>query len=78
LQNLNEQDRLRVLREKARNALETFVIDMQNNIYTDEYEKAVGAEEKEKITQACSEVSQRSSCSVLIIKNSKIDSIRID
>jgi DNA-binding protein Fis len=53
---LNEQDRIRNLREKARNALETYVIDMQTNIFTDEYEKALTEAEKEKISQTCSEV----------------------
>lgn len=40
----------------ARNALETFVIDMQTNIYTEQYEKAVTEEEKENILKTCSEV----------------------
>ncbi len=45
------------MKEKARNALETFVIDMQNNLYSEEYEKAVTEEEKADILKICSEVS---------------------
>lgn len=54
LKTLDEQDRIRAQKEKARNALETFVIDMQNNIYSEDYEKAVTQEEKEKILESCS------------------------
>lgn len=36
--------------------METFVIDMQTNIYTEQYEKAVTEEEKENILKTCSEV----------------------
>lgn len=57
LKTLNDLDRVRSLKEKARNALETFVIDMQTNIYTEEYEKAVTESEKEEILKICSEVS---------------------
>lgn len=54
---MDEIDRKRVLTDKARNNLETFVIDMQNKIYADEYEKATTEEERTKITAVCSEIS---------------------
>lgn len=62
---------MRAQKEKARNALETFVIDMQNNIYTEEYEKAVTEEEKEKILSSCSEVEYYMSyqCLTMILTN---------
>ncbi|ODN03799.1 Hypoxia up-regulated protein 1 [Orchesella cincta] len=54
---LDEQDKKRTLTAKARNTLETFVIDMQNKMYADEYEKATTEEERTKITSVCSEIS---------------------
>jgi hypothetical protein len=68
LKDLNDKDRVRALKEKARNALETFVIDMQNNIYTEMYEKAVTDEEKEKILQSCSEVNLNIALQFVYIK----------
>lgn len=57
LKALNDIDRKRALTDKARNNLETFVIDMQNKVYADEYEKATTEEERTKITAVCSEIS---------------------
>lgn len=54
---LDEADRKRALTDKARNNLETFVIDMQNKLYAEEYEKATVEDERTKITQVCSEIS---------------------
>lgn len=57
LKTLDDVDKKRVLRDKARNNLETFVIDMQNKMYAEEYEKASTEEERTKVTQVCSEIS---------------------
>ncbi|XP_028128595.2 hypoxia up-regulated protein 1 [Diabrotica virgifera virgifera] len=42
----------------AMNNLESFVIDMQNKLYEDEYTEATTVEEQEKIKTACSEISE--------------------
>jgi len=55
LKQLNEVDRLRNLREKSRNALESFVTDMQHKLYA-EYETMVSDEERESIGKTCTEV----------------------
>lgn len=54
---LNEADRKRALTEKARNNLESFVLDMNNKIYSSEWEGYLTEEEREQIGKACSEVS---------------------
>lgn len=53
---LNEFDRKKHKKEKARNGLESFVFDAHNKLDLEEYQAAATDEEKESISKACSEV----------------------
>lgn len=57
LQKLNDIERELNHKATARNNLESFVIDVQNKLYEDEYTDASTKEEVEKIRAACSEIS---------------------
>jgi len=57
LKQLAEIDKARALREKARNALESYVSDMQHKTTSPEFEHFLTEEEKEKVGAFCSEVS---------------------
>lgn len=57
LAKLSEIDREINRRATALNNLESFVIDVQNKLYEDEYSTAATEEEAEKIRASCSEVS---------------------
>jgi len=58
LKDLNNIDKQRVLREKARNLLESFVSDMQDKATGSEHELFLTEEEREKIGKSCSEISE--------------------
>ncbi|XP_014221375.1 hypoxia up-regulated protein 1 [Trichogramma pretiosum] len=58
LKALDTYDKEKAKRESALNNLESFVIDMQQKLETDEYQKAVQSEESEKIRKACSDASE--------------------
>lgn len=58
LQKLNNVERELNRRASALNNLESFVIDIQNKLYEDEYSEASTQEEIEKIKTACSEISE--------------------
>ncbi|XP_008207113.1 hypoxia up-regulated protein 1 isoform X1 [Nasonia vitripennis] len=58
LQALNAYDKEKAKRESALNNLESFVIDAQQKLESDEYKAAIIAEDAEKIKQACNEVSE--------------------
>lgn len=58
LQKLNNAERELNRRASALNNLESFVIDIQNKLYEDEYAQAATNEEIEKIKAACSEISE--------------------
>lgn len=53
---LDEYDRQKHKKEKARNQLESYVFDAQNKLDLDEYVVAATDEEKESILKACQEV----------------------
>lgn len=57
IQQLDQIERDINRRASALNNLESFVIDVQNKLYEDEYAQAATEEEVEKIRQACTEVS---------------------
>lgn len=57
LQALNAIDRELYRRAAALNNLESFIIDVQNKMYEDEYSEAATEEELEKIKASCSEIS---------------------
>ncbi|XP_017772169.1 PREDICTED: hypoxia up-regulated protein 1 [Nicrophorus vespilloides] len=57
LEKLNKIDQQLYRRASALNSLESFVIDVQNKLYEDEYSDCVLPEDKEKIITACSETS---------------------
>ncbi|XP_066245009.1 hypoxia up-regulated protein 1 [Euwallacea similis] len=57
IQKLDQVERELTRRATALNNLESFVIDVQNKLYEDEYSVAATEEEAGKIRQACSEVS---------------------
>ncbi|XP_066138858.1 hypoxia up-regulated protein 1 [Euwallacea fornicatus] len=57
IQKLDQVERELTRRATALNNLESFVIDVQNKLYEDEYSVAATEEETEKIRQACSEIS---------------------
>lgn len=54
LQELDEHDRARLAKAKAKNSLESFIIETREKLYTDEYEKASTEDERAKIQQALS------------------------
>lgn len=58
LQKLNNVEKELNRRASALNNLESFVIDIQNKLYEDEYSQASTEEEIEKIKTACSEISE--------------------
>lgn len=49
LKDLDERDRAKLARDKARNALESFILETKDKLYTDEYEKASTEEERSGI-----------------------------
>ncbi|XP_051164816.1 hypoxia up-regulated protein 1 isoform X3 [Leptopilina boulardi] len=55
---LNEFDKQRTRRETALNNLESFVIDAQQHLETEEYKAATTPEDSEKIIKAASEISE--------------------
>ncbi|KAL1506385.1 hypothetical protein ABEB36_005758 [Hypothenemus hampei] len=57
IQKLDQVERDINRRATALNNLESFIIDVQNKLYDDEYVEAANEEETEKIRKACSEVS---------------------
>jgi len=56
LKELEAKDKIRISTAKARNHLESYVIDIQNNLLMEEYYNAVTSKEKEDILALCSEV----------------------
>lgn len=58
LEELNAADRKRAEREAARNALESFALDIQDKFYQDEFEKATTEEERTSILADCSTVTE--------------------
>jgi len=57
LEVLNAADRERVARETALNELQSFVFDLNDKLYQEEYESASTEEEREKMRTECSAVS---------------------
>jgi len=57
LEVLNAADRERVARETALNELQSFVFDLNDKLYQEEYEAASTEEEREKMRTECSAVS---------------------
>merc|ERR1712241_173371 len=57
LKALNKHDELKKKRETALNALESFVIDVRDKLYQEVWEDSVTEEEKGKISEKCSEIS---------------------
>lgn len=58
IETLDKHDYERVRRESALNSLESFVIDAQQKLETDEYKNALVPADAENIKKACSEVSE--------------------
>merc|ERR1712083_42258 len=57
LEQLDQLDKDRAEHETALNELQSFVFDVQDKLYQEEYEKASTDEEREKIRDMCSETS---------------------
>lgn len=57
LKDLDEHDRARLAKAKAKNSLESFIVDTRDKLYTNEYEKASTEEEMANIQKALSEMS---------------------
>ncbi|XP_023232799.1 hypoxia up-regulated protein 1-like [Centruroides sculpturatus] len=55
LKKIDDQEREKLAQEKAKNALESFILETKNKLYTEEYEKAAAKEEIEKILSKLSE-----------------------
>ncbi|XP_067131590.1 uncharacterized protein [Centruroides vittatus] len=55
LKKIDDQEREKLAQEKAKNALESFILETKNKLYTEEYEKAATKEEIEKILSKLSE-----------------------
>ncbi|XP_058809173.1 hypoxia up-regulated protein 1 isoform X2 [Phymastichus coffea] len=58
LSSLDKHENERVRRESALNSLESFVIDAQQKLETEEYQNALVPTDAEKIKKACNEVSE--------------------
>ncbi|XP_055936976.1 hypoxia up-regulated protein 1-like [Argiope bruennichi] len=56
LKELDENDQARLAKAKAKNALESFIVETRDKLYRDEYEKASTEEERSNILQKLSEV----------------------
>merc|ERR1712213_197607 len=57
LNKLDEIDRIKQERETSLNDLESFILNIREKLYEDIYEKSSTEEEREKITEKCSELS---------------------
>merc|ERR1712203_1311169 len=57
LNKLDEIDRIKQDRETSLNDLESFILNIREKLYEDIYEKSSTEEEREKITEKCSELS---------------------
>ncbi|KAG8199551.1 hypothetical protein JTE90_009392 [Oedothorax gibbosus] len=56
LKELDEHDRARLAKAKAKNSLESFIVETRDKLYRDEYEKATTEEERTNFQQKLSEV----------------------
>ncbi|GFU52564.1 hypoxia up-regulated protein 1 [Nephila pilipes] len=56
LRDLDEHDRARLAKAKAKNSLESFIVETKDKLYSEEYEKASTDEERTNILQKLSEV----------------------
>merc|ERR1712154_541330 len=57
LHKLDEIDRIKQERETSLNDLESFILNIREKMYEDLYEKSSTEEEREKITEKCTELS---------------------
>lgn len=57
LKDLDDHDKARLAKAKAKNSLESFIVDTRDKMYSDEYEKACTEEEKTGIMKSLSEIS---------------------
>lgn len=57
LKDLDEHDRARLAKAKAKNSLESFIVETREKLYTDEYVKASTEVELTKIQKSLSEMS---------------------
>lgn len=58
LKDLDDHDKARLAKVKAKNSLESFIVDTRDKMYSDEYEKACTEEEKANIMNSLSEISE--------------------
>lgn len=58
LKDLDEHDKARLAKAKAKNSLESFIVDTRENLYTEEFEKASTEEERNKIQKSLSEIGE--------------------
>lgn len=56
LKDLDDHDKARLAKAKAKNYLESFIVETREKMYADEYEKASTEEEREKIQKSLSEI----------------------
>ncbi|XP_015912562.1 hypoxia up-regulated protein 1 [Parasteatoda tepidariorum] len=57
LKDLDDHDRARFAKAKAKNSLESFIVETRDKLYRDEYEKASTEEERNNIQQSLSQAS---------------------
>lgn len=55
---MDEKDREKAEREKARNALETYIFDIQDKLYQPSHEKVSTQEERESLLKSFKETSE--------------------
>lgn len=58
LSDLESKDKAKLARDHARNALESFVLETKDKMYSEEYERAASEEEKQNIVAKLNEGSE--------------------
>lgn len=58
LYDLEKEEQSKLARDKAKNNLESFIVDSKSKLYDDEYEKASSEEEREKLFKILSDASE--------------------
>ena len=58
LQNLKKQEMSKLARDKARNTLESFIVESKSKLYEDEYERASSEEERERLLKILKDASE--------------------